>query len=185
MQRPPRTASCPCYLHGDTHSTLLSSARCHSVSSALREAVLAALPAGLPLLVKDLTAVAGVRFTEARLCTRTMQARPGSKCLAQRARNTRSGPLFAQLCLPVTPKKKSLHAATNRSCPGSPYALRKAASVWHPPRQGSLLHKDRVAAHSDQLVEVLEANGAIVLGKTNTPEFGAGGNTFNECALLA
>ena len=64
-----------------------------------------------------------------------------------------------------------------------PYALRKAASLWYPPRQGSLLHKDRVAAHSDQLVEVLEANGAIVLGKTNTPEFGAGGNTFNECAL--
>lgn len=50
------------------------------------------------------------------------------------------------------------------------------------PRQGSLLHKDRVAAHSDELVETLEANGAIVLGKTNTPEFGAGGNTFNECA---
>ncbi|KAK9825914.1 hypothetical protein WJX81_005853 [Elliptochloris bilobata] len=46
--------------------------------------------------------------------------------------------------------------------------------------EGSLLHKDRIAEHSDPLVEVLEANGAIIIGKSNTPEFGAGGNTFNE-----
>ena len=30
------------------------------------------------------------------------------------------------------------------------------------------------------MVENLEANGAIVIGKSNTPEFGAGANTFNE-----
>jgi len=28
---------------------------------------------------------------------------------------------------------------------------------------------------------VLEVNGALIIGKSNTPEFGAGGNTFNEC----
>jgi amidase len=33
---------------------------------------------------------------------------------------------------------------------------------------------------SDWLVERLEANGAIVMGKSNTPEFGAGGSTFND-----
>ena len=33
---------------------------------------------------------------------------------------------------------------------------------------------------SDPLVERLEARGALVIGKTNTPEFGAGGNTFND-----
>lgn len=33
---------------------------------------------------------------------------------------------------------------------------------------------------SDPLVERLEDRGGIVVGKTNTPEFGAGGNTFNE-----
>ena len=33
---------------------------------------------------------------------------------------------------------------------------------------------------SDPLVERLEARGGIVVGKTNTPEFGAGGNTFND-----
>lgn len=38
---------------------------------------------------------------------------------------------------------------------------------------------DFVPEESDMLVERLEARGAIVLGKTNTPELGAGGNTFN------
>jgi len=33
---------------------------------------------------------------------------------------------------------------------------------------------------SDPLVERLEARGALVVGKTNTPELGAGGNTFNQ-----
>ncbi|MEZ5863123.1 MAG: hypothetical protein R3D25_03275 [Geminicoccaceae bacterium] len=33
---------------------------------------------------------------------------------------------------------------------------------------------------TDLHVAQLEANGAIVLGKSNTPEFGAGANTFNE-----
>ncbi|MCB1753312.1 MAG: amidase [Gammaproteobacteria bacterium] len=37
-----------------------------------------------------------------------------------------------------------------------------------------------VPTESDPLVERLEARGGIVTGKTNTPEFGAGGNTFND-----
>ena len=45
---------------------------------------------------------------------------------------------------------------------------------------GSTIFSDHVPERSDYLVETLEANGAIVIGKTNTPEFGAGGNTFNE-----
>ena len=46
--------------------------------------------------------------------------------------------------------------------------------------QGSPIYKDNVPAHSDILVEHLESNGAIVYAKSNTPEFGAGANTFNE-----
>lgn len=38
---------------------------------------------------------------------------------------------------------------------------------------------DHVPQSSDPLVERLEARGALVMGKTNTPEMGAGGNTFN------
>jgi amidase len=45
---------------------------------------------------------------------------------------------------------------------------------------GSPIFAQHVPERSDYLVERLEANGAIVIGKTNTPEFGAGSNTFNE-----
>lgn len=45
---------------------------------------------------------------------------------------------------------------------------------------GSPIFKDYVPAKSNILVENLEANGAVIYGKSNTPEFGAGANTFNE-----
>src|SRR5688572_2413080 len=45
---------------------------------------------------------------------------------------------------------------------------------------GSRIYKDRIAPSSDVVVQRLEANGAIVIGKTNLPEFAAGGNTFND-----
>ena len=46
--------------------------------------------------------------------------------------------------------------------------------------QGSPIFKDTIAARSDIVVETLEHNGAVVYAKSNTPEFGAGANTFNE-----
>ncbi len=46
--------------------------------------------------------------------------------------------------------------------------------------QGSLIFKDRIAAQSDILVRHLESEGGIVYAMSNTPEFGAGGHTFNE-----
>jgi len=45
---------------------------------------------------------------------------------------------------------------------------------------GSLVYKDNVPREDALLVERLKAAGAITLGKTNTPEFGAGSNTFNR-----
>ena len=45
---------------------------------------------------------------------------------------------------------------------------------------GSPIFADHVPAVSNIAVQVLEKNGALVLAKSNTPEFGAGGNTFNE-----
>ncbi|MEM1266169.1 MAG: amidase family protein [Pseudomonadota bacterium] len=38
---------------------------------------------------------------------------------------------------------------------------------------------DNVPDTSDPLIERLEARGAVITGKTNTPQFGAGANTFN------
>ena len=46
--------------------------------------------------------------------------------------------------------------------------------------QGSPIYRDNVPAHSDILVEHLENNGGVIYAKSNTPEFGAGANTFNE-----
>jgi amidase len=46
--------------------------------------------------------------------------------------------------------------------------------------QGSLIFKDTVPEVSDILVTHLESEGGIVYAKSNTPEFGAGANTFNE-----
>ncbi len=46
--------------------------------------------------------------------------------------------------------------------------------------QGSPIFKDNVPTRSDLVVEHLEANGALIYAKSNTPEFGAGANTFNE-----
>ncbi len=44
---------------------------------------------------------------------------------------------------------------------------------------GSRCFESHVPDHDDIIVERLRAAGAIVLGKTNTPEFGAGANTSN------
>src|SRR5665213_2050537 len=46
--------------------------------------------------------------------------------------------------------------------------------------QGSPIYRDNIPARSDILVERLEDNGGVIYAKSNTPEFGAGANTFNE-----
>ncbi len=45
---------------------------------------------------------------------------------------------------------------------------------------GSLLYKDHVPTEDDIVVERMRRAGAITIGKTNTPEFGAGSQTFNK-----
>ena len=45
--------------------------------------------------------------------------------------------------------------------------------------KGSPLFKDDVAQHDDEMVRRLRAAGALIIGKTNTPEFGLGSHTFN------
>jgi amidase len=54
------------------------------------------------------------------------------------------------------------------------FATKGIRTTW-----GSLIYKDYVPDADDLVVQRLKAAGAIVVGKTNTPEFGAGGNTFN------
>ncbi len=45
---------------------------------------------------------------------------------------------------------------------------------------GSLIYKDLVPDVDELFVERMKAAGAIIIGKTNTPEFGAGSNSFNK-----
>ena len=45
---------------------------------------------------------------------------------------------------------------------------------------GSPIFRDHVPTTSHPVVQRIERLGGIVLGKSNTPEFGAGGSTFNE-----
>jgi amidase len=54
------------------------------------------------------------------------------------------------------------------------YATKGIRTTW-----ASLIYKDHVPSADDLVVQRLKVAGAIVVGKTNTPEFGAGGNTFN------
>ncbi len=46
--------------------------------------------------------------------------------------------------------------------------------------RGSPIFADHVPEESDLLVKILESRGGVVLAKSNTPEFAAGANTFNE-----
>ncbi|MGL4242755.1 MAG: amidase [Beijerinckiaceae bacterium] len=45
---------------------------------------------------------------------------------------------------------------------------------------GSPIFADNISSFSDILVERLETNGGVIYAKSNTPEFGAGAQTFNE-----
>ncbi|MYI23573.1 MAG: amidase, partial [Gammaproteobacteria bacterium] len=45
---------------------------------------------------------------------------------------------------------------------------------------GSPLYADHVPTEDALVVRRLRAAGAVVVGKTNTPEFAAGANTFND-----
>ena len=44
---------------------------------------------------------------------------------------------------------------------------------------GSLVYRDHVPAEDHVIVERMRAAGAVIVGKTNTPEFGAGSQTYN------
>ncbi len=73
----------------------------------------------------------------------------------------------------IAPRKGWLH--------GIPMAIKDLANVAGlPTTQGSPLFNDDIAAQDDTMVASrLRAAGAIVIGKTNTPEFGLGSHTFN------
>jgi len=72
----------------------------------------------------------------------------------------------------ASPRKGWLH--------GIPIAIKDLVDVAGLPNsKGSLLFKDVISPKDDIMVARLRAAGAIVIGKTNTPEFGLGSHTYN------
>lgn len=71
-------------------------------------------------------------------------------------------------------------AATRGPLHGLPMAIKDLANVRGiASTQGSPLFKDFMPEHDELFVARLRAAGAILIGKTNTPEFGLGSHTFN------
>src|SRR6478735_768328 len=64
---------------------------------------------------------------------------------------------------------------------GLPVAIKDLADVAGVrTTYGSPIFRDNVPTRSHPVVERIERKGGIVIAKSNTPEFGAGGSTFNE-----
>ncbi|WP_400088758.1 amidase [Yoonia sp. R78084] len=63
---------------------------------------------------------------------------------------------------------------------GVPVAVKDLADVGGmPTSQGSPLFAGQIAPESEIMVQRMQDAGAIVIGKTNTPEFGLGSHTYN------
>lgn len=64
---------------------------------------------------------------------------------------------------------------------GLPIAIKDTHNAaGFPTTNGSPIFRDHIATQDDLIVERLRKAGAIVIGKTNVPEFAAGAHTFNE-----
>ncbi|WP_082235299.1 amidase [Halobacillus massiliensis] len=64
---------------------------------------------------------------------------------------------------------------------GLPIAIKDTHNAkGFPTTSGSLALRDNLSQEDDLIVERLKQAGAIVIGKTNVPEFAAGAHTFNE-----
>ena len=63
---------------------------------------------------------------------------------------------------------------------GLPVAVKDLVDVAGlPTTRGSPLYRDAVAERDDLMVARMRAAGAVIVGKSNVPEFGAGSHTFN------
>jgi Asp-tRNA(Asn)/Glu-tRNA(Gln) amidotransferase A subunit family amidase len=64
---------------------------------------------------------------------------------------------------------------------GMPHAVKDLSdAAGFPTTKGSPLLRDHMPAHDALFVRRIRAAGAIIIGKTNTPEFGLGSPTYNS-----
>jgi amidase len=85
------------------------------------------------------------------------------------------------LCMERARERAQQHNLRDSFLAGIPVAIKDLSDVAGvKTTRGSLLYRDFVAEQSNIFVLRLEANGAVIYAKSNTPEFGTGGNTFND-----
>jgi len=85
------------------------------------------------------------------------------------------------LCFDRAREKASAQDFTDTILAGLPVPIKDLSDVAGVrTTQGSKLHEHDIAETSNIMVERIERNGAVVYAKSNTPEFGTGGNTFND-----
>ena len=85
------------------------------------------------------------------------------------------------LCFDRARDRASSRDFTDSVLAGMPLAIKDLTDVAGVrTTYGSKLHEHHVPQTSDIMVERLEANGGVIYAKSNTPEFGTGGNTFND-----
>ena len=133
---------------------------CFLTATALRELIRSRRASVTEVLEAHLTQIERVNpKVNAIVTLRTDEALAEAHAAdAALARGEEGGPLFG---LPVAHKDL--------------VPTRGLRTTW-----GSPIYKDHVPEHDGLIVERIKAAGAITIGKTNTPEFGAGSQTFNE-----
>jgi amidase len=138
-------------------------------------------------MAKDLTRLSAVEL--ARLI-RTRKASPVEVIEAHLAAIGKSNPAVNAFCT-VVPEKalawaREAEAAVKKRgklgiLHGVPVAIKDlTATAGIRTTYGSTLFRDHIPTEDAEIVRKLKKAGAVVLGKTNTPEFGAGANTFNK-----
>ncbi|MGB5132906.1 MAG: amidase [Steroidobacteraceae bacterium] len=137
--------------------------------------------------------VADLCFTSGRelarlICAREVSAREVmSAHLRQIERvNPRVNAIVAKLdddaCLALADEadRRVAKGARVGALHGLPFVVKDTeAAVGFPYTQGSPIFKDRMPAEDTLLVERLRNAGALLIGKTNVPEFGMGSHTHN------
>ena len=70
---------------------------------------------------------------------------------------------------------------TNNTLKGMPVLIKDMNDVQNMrTTYGSKLYSDNIPKNSDIIVQTIEKNGGLIIGKTNIPEFAAGSHTYNS-----
>ena len=75
----------------------------------------------------------------------------------------------------------SFNNNTNNTLKGMPVLIKDMNDVQNMrTTYGSKLYSDNIPKNSDIIVQTIEKNGGLIIGKTNIPEFAAGSHTYNN-----